>query len=286
MDAKQKRALLRQQISGGELVRAVGAYDGITARLVEIAGFEAIWAGGLSICSALGLPDAGIVSMRDLLDTTRVLDRSTNLPVIADCDNGFGFRNNVIHLVREYERAGIAAVCFEDQAAPKVNSMYPVAHRLESVTCFCDKVRAASDAKTNDDFLVIARVEALVAGCTIEEALERADAYVSAGADVIAIHSVSHSEEGILNFVKLWNGRVPLMIIPTTYRITAQQAEDMGISIIVWANQLLRTAISSFQISLDLLSRHGDDSILESKMAGLKDVFNLQRLEDWHGLAD
>src|SRR5437764_15369183 len=120
MKAKQNRVLLRQSIRNGKLVRAVGAYDAITARLIEDSGFDAIWASSLCICSALGLPDAGIVSMRELLDVTRVLESASKLPIIADCDSGFGPVNSVIHLVREYERAGIAAVCIEDQAVPKL----------------------------------------------------------------------------------------------------------------------------------------------------------------------
>lgn len=285
MDAKQKRELLRNRISSGTVVRAVGAYDGITARLIEAAGFEAVWAGSLNICSALGLPDAGIVSMRDLLEVTRVLDRSTRLPIIADCDNGFGSRNNVVHLVQEYERSGIAAVCIEDQMSPKVNSMYPTAHQLESVADFSEKIRAASDARRNDDFLLIARVEALVAGRTLDEALDRADAYVTAGADIIAIQSVSDSEKPILEYVRLWNERAPLMVIPTTYRLTTSQARTLGIAIVVWANQLLRTGIRSFQSSLKLLSQYGDDLAIEPQMAELSEVFELQRIRDWHGLA-
>lgn len=285
MKITSKRAELHKAIRNRKLIRAVGAYDAITARLVEEGGFEAVWASSFGICSALGLPDAGIVTMRELLEVGRVLETATKLPVIADCDNGFGSVNNVIRLVREYEQAGIAAVCIEDQSVPKLSSLYKGAHPLISREEFSEKIRAAVAARRDNDFLIIARVEALVAGMGLAEAIKRAKSYAGAGADLIAIHSTSKCSDEITAFTRRWREKTPIMVIPTTYRLTSDQLKTSNIAVVVFANQVLRTVAGSVEQSLKVLSRYFEDAeIHANQMTDLAQVFRLQRLENWQSL--
>lgn len=286
MKSITKSLSLRHLLQEQRPVRAVGAYDAITARLIERTGFEAIWASSLCISAAAGLPDAGIVSMRELLDVARILDRATEIPVIADCDNGFGTTNNVIHLINEYERAGIAAICIEDQATPKRNSLYSGQHILDSTKEFSRKIRAGVAARQTADFLIIARTEALVAGRTPNEAIERAEAYAIAGADMIAIHSRSHSAKEIIEFAEKWNNRLPLMVIPTTYVLTTEQVNRLNIAMIVFANQVLRTVIGSVSEFLqELLGYLEEPHLRFNNMSDINAIFDLQRLERWDGLS-
>lgn len=155
----------------------VGAHNGLTARLAERAGFEAVWASGFEISASYALPDASILTMTQLLEAADAMNAATLLPVIADCDTGFGGPLHVAHTVRSYERRGIAGICIEDKLFPKLNSFAACAQELVPIEEFGRKVTAGKVAQTTDEFLLIARTEALVVGLSLDEALSRADAY-------------------------------------------------------------------------------------------------------------
>ncbi len=186
-----KAIRLRRLLDGPELVRAVGAHNGLTALLAARAGFEAIWASGFEISASHALPDASLLSMTQLLDAAEAMDMACPVPVIADCDTGFGGPRNVEHTVLSYERRGIAGICIEDKMFPKLNSFAAVAHDLVPVPDFVAKVKAGKAAQKSEDFILIARTEALVAGLDLEEAVNRARAYAEAGADAVLVHSKS-----------------------------------------------------------------------------------------------
>ncbi len=279
MNYSQKRESLWRFVEGASLVRAVGAYDAITAQLIEESEFEAIWAGSLGICTALGYPDSDIVNMNEFLDAARVLNRSTNIPVIADCNSGYGGINNVVRMVKEYENAGIAAICIEDQVFPKKNSFYSGIHELEETNLFCEKLRAAVQTREDSKFMIIARIEALIAGRDITEALDRAHAYKLAGADIIAIHSKSKTPDEIIHFLESWASETPVMIIPTTYYLSVEQLMELKVSIVVYANQVLRAIVPSAKKLLMQISDHpGNINIPSHRIADLDEIFQLHRM--------
>ena len=185
-----------------KLIRIVGAHDGLGAKLIGEAGFDGVWASGLEISASYGLPDANILTMTEYLERAVEMNEATSLPVIADCDTGYGNVNNVIYMVEKYEKAGIAAICIEDKLFPKVNSFIEGRQDLADIDEFCGKIRAVKNTQKNPDFMVIARVEALIAGWGMKEALKRANAYSESGADAILIHSKKKDKKEILEFCK------------------------------------------------------------------------------------
>jgi phosphoenolpyruvate phosphomutase len=232
-------AKFRQLLSGAEPIVIVGAHNGLSAKLAERAGFEGIWASGFEISAAHGIPDANILTMADNLEVARQMVAAVNLPIVADCDNGYGNAINVIHMVRHYEAAGIAAVCIEDNVFPKRCSFYAgVERELATVEEHAGKIRAAKEAQRSRDFAVIARTEALIAGWGMEEALTRARAYADAGADMILIHSKAKGPEEIIAFAKAWDRNAPLVCVPTTYKTASvKMLHEAGFKMIIFANQ-------------------------------------------------
>ena len=181
---------LRELLSRDGPIVVAGAHSGLSARLVELAGFDAIWASGFEISAAYAVPDANVLTQTETLAAAREMADATKIPVIADCDNGFGNAINVIRTVRDYEAAGIAAICIEDNVFPKRCSFYEgVRRELAGIEEHARKVRAAKDARRTEEFAVIARTEALIAGWGMDEALARAHAYADAGADMVLVHS-------------------------------------------------------------------------------------------------
>src|SRR5437667_3644537 len=169
-----KAARLRESLKSEHIIRVAGAHNGMSAKLVEEAQFEAIWASGLEISAAYGLPDTSIVTMTEFLEAAAQMDFVTRIPIIADCDTGYGDECHVIHLVKHYERLRIAAVCIEDKVYPKINSFMQGSQSLVSTEQFMRKIRAAKSAQQSPDFAVIARTEAFIAGLSLDVALTRA----------------------------------------------------------------------------------------------------------------
>src|SRR5215203_70254 len=186
--AATKRSLLRAQLTSSASCVAVGAHDAMSAMLIERAGFDVVWVSGFGVSTmAFGLPDLNLVTMTETLEAAIRIDRATNLPVLVDCDNGFGGFSNVLRTVAEFERAGLAGICLEDNLFPKRNSLYQGAARRELIDVGeqARRLKAAKQHQVDPDFVVVARVEALIAGHGVEAAIERAIAYSEAGADAI-----------------------------------------------------------------------------------------------------
>jgi len=284
----EARKILRQEIEAADgVVQVVGAHNAIGARLVERNNFDAVWAGGFEISAAQGKPDANILTMTEFLDAARQMVESTALPVIADCDTGFGHTNNVIRMVTDYERAGVAAVCIEDKVFPKTNSFIEGRQTLESVENFCEKIVAAQYAKEDPDFLVIARIESLIAGEGMKRALERAHYYEEAGADMILIHSKKETADEVFQFSSKWKKHLPVAVVPTTYPdVTLQQLKDNNITMVIYANQILRAAVKAMDNALSSLAASGSLTNL-SQLASMDDIFELQGMnkmlatEEW-----
>ncbi len=223
------------------------------------------------------LPDANILTMTDFFNAASSMNEAVNIPVIADCDTGFGNSNNVIHLVKKYEAAEIAAVCIEDKLFPKVNSFIPGRQELASTAEFVGKILAAKNAQNDPNFMIMARVEALIAGWGMEEALKRARAYADAGADAILIHSKSESPGEIYEFVDKWNNRAPLVVVPTKYyNTTTEELHKKQISMVIYANHGIRASIRAMSEVFSSVYNTGSTADVEDKIATLDEVFELQ----------
>ena len=275
-----KSEILREKIESQSLVRVVGAFDALSAKLVEVHDFDAVWAGSFAISATHALPDASILTMTEFLAATSSMSDSCNLPVIADCDTGFGGPSNVSHMVKKFEKAGVAAVCIEDKTFPKQNSFLKNGNQtLLSEKDFVAKIIAAREAKSDPNFMIIARIEALIAESGMKEALNRAAAYEKAGADAILIHSNKKTPDEIFQFCDSWNGNVPLVAIPTSYgNVTTKELIDHKIKMIIYANQTLR--VSHIYISKLLEELKNSDSLrqISYEMSSMEDIFKMQQM--------
>src|SRR3989344_8007588 len=196
---------LRKMFESDEVVELIGAHSGLSAKLGEEAGFHGIWASGFEISASYAVPDANILTMTENLEVAKAINKAVNIPVICDCDNGFGNAINTIRMVEEYESAGIAGVCIEDAVFPKRCSFYETVKReLATVEEHVGKVIAAKNVQKEKDFFLIARTEAFIAGWGLEEALKRATNYAEAGADAILVHSKSKTSDEIKKFMEKW----------------------------------------------------------------------------------
>lgn len=255
----------------------MGAHNGLTARLAEEAGFDAVWASGFEISASHGVPDANILTMSESLQAALGIQEACGLPVIADCDNGYGNAINVKRTVQDYERAGIAAICIEDNNFPKRCSFYTgVKRELVSPAEHAGKIRAAVSVRTDPDFLIIARTEALIAGLGMEEALLRAEAYAAAGADAILVHSKAKDPGEILEFGRRWDGRVPLVAVPTTYKaVRAGELREAGYRIVIYANQGLRAAVRAVRETLSKLRQAETASAVDGMIVPMDEIHRL-----------
>jgi phosphoenolpyruvate phosphomutase len=275
---RDKRGALRRSMADGGVVELVGASDGWAALLAERRGFDGIWAGGLGISAAHGIADASLVTMTEVLDAARRMDAITSLPVIADCDTGFGSVNNLVRTVRSFDSAGIAGICVEDKKFPKRNS-YRRGHELADVHEFAAKVAAAKEVQSDPDFVLIARVEALIAGTGMRDALARGLAYADAGADLIFIHSKAPTAAEVFEFAAAWRdagARVPLAVSPTTYfGVRVRELEAAGIGLVIYGNHALRAAIEAVDSVLANIRKAGTAAVVEERLASLAKLFDL-----------
>lgn len=272
--------VLRKLLSSKPLIKVGGAFNAMSAKLVEINGFDAVWAGSFAISATHALPDASVLTMTEFFDVASSMVDTCQIPVIADCDTGYGGPTNVSRLVKKYENAGIASICIEDKTFPKQNSLLENGKNdLLSEKEFVAKILAANQAKQNDDFMIIARVEALISGLEMKEALKRASAYEKAGADAILIHSKQKTPDEIFEFVDSWNGNVPIVVIPTTYdSVKIQDLISHNIKMIIYANQTFRVAHYAMSKLLKELINADSISSVKEKMSSMEEIFHLQEM--------
>ena len=271
-----KTAKFRAMLQSPEVEFLMEAHDGISAKIVEEAGFKGIWASGLSMSAALGVRDSNEASWTQVLEMLEFMADATTIPILVDGDTGYGNFNNLRRAVRKLCQRNIAGICIEDKLFPKTNSFIGDSQPLADIDEFCGKIKAGKDSQLDDDFNVIARVEALISGWSMDEALKRAAAYQEAGADAILIHSKQRDGEEILSFLDQWDDRCPVVIVPTTY--FARPTEDFrqaGASVVIWANHNIRAGIAAMrEVSARI---HREQSLLgvESEIASVKDIFEL-----------
>ena len=273
-----KSDILRNGLESNPILKVGGAFDAMSAKLVENSGFDAIWAGSFSISAINAVPDASILTMTEFFDAASKMAYACNIPVIADCDTGYGGPDNVRHLVKKYENAGIAGISIEDKVFPKQNSLLKNAsHELLSEKDFVEKIIAAIESKQNKNFLIIARVEALISGMGMNEAIKRALAYEKAGADAILIHSKQETPDEIFEFMKLWEGKIPIVVVPTTYdTVKINQLISHNIKFVIYANQTLRASYASMSKLLSKLINAESINEVNEMMSSMDDIFKLQ----------
>ena len=264
------------------IVKVCGAYDVMSAKLVELYGFDAIWAGSFAISAIYNVPDASILTMTEFFTAASNMAHACEIPVIADCDTGYGDATNVRYMVKKYENAGIAGICIEDKTFPKQNSLLEGGNnQLLSEKDFAAKILAANEAKQNKAFTVIARIEALISGTGIEQALQRAYAYEKAGADLILIHSKKITPEEIFEFSDSWKGSAPLVVIPTTYySVNVDELIEHKIKMVIYANQTLRAAHLALSKLLKQMKSANNMSQVQNQMSSMDDIFKLQEMHD------
>lgn len=274
----KKTTQLKTMLTSNNLEFLMEAHNGLSAKIVENTGFKGIWASGLSISAALGVRDNNEASWTQVLEVIEFMSDATDIPILLDGDTGYGNFNNMRRLVKKLEQRGIAGVCIEDKLFPKTNSFINgEAQPLADIEEFCGKIKAAKDACTDPDFVIVARVEAFIAGWGLDEALKRAEAYRQAGADAILMHSKKSNASEIKAFMDVWDNRHPVIIVPTKYYSTpTEHFNDWGVSTVIWANHNVRSAIQAMERTTQQIFQ--DQSLLnvEGNVATVSHIFDLQ----------
>lgn len=278
-----KASKLKNLIESNQLSYIMEAHSGLSAKIVEETGFDAIWASGLSISASLGVRDCNEASWTQVLEVAEFMSDATDIPILLDGDTGYGNFNNARRLVRKLEQRGIAGVCIEDKIFPKRNSFINDEHdNLVSISEFSHKIKAVRDSIQDQDFCIIARTEGYIYGRDTQEVLDRAKAYQEAGATAVLVHSKQSTCSEIESFMQQWDDSCPIIIVPTSYFDTDTKVfEKLGISAVIWANHLLRSSVKNMQaIALEIFQQQAIHTV-ESKISPLSEIF---RLQDEHEL--
>ena len=276
-------AKLRQMLQSAELEFLMEAHNGLSARIVREAGFKGIWASGLTISAQFGVRDNNEASWTQVVDMLEFMADASDLPILLDGDTGYGNFNNMRRLVRKLEQRGIAGVCIEDKQFPKTNSFLNGERQpLADIEEFVGKIAAGKDTQQDANFSIVARVEALIAGWGMDEALRRAEAYRLAGADAILIHSKLSKPDEIVTFAKEWARRSPLVIVPTRYYSTPTEVfRQAGISTVIWANHLMRAAASAMQSVAKEIFDSQTLVNVEDRIVSVNEIFRLQDADEY-----
>jgi carboxyvinyl-carboxyphosphonate phosphorylmutase len=276
---------LRQLLAAPGIVVAPGAYDGFSARLIESAGFRAIYMTGAgTAASHLGQPDLGLATLTEMATHARHLASCVSLPVIADADTGYGNVLNVVRTVREYERAGVAGLHIEDQVAPK-KCGHIAGKQVIATEEFCDKIRAASEYRTDPDLVLIARTDArAVTG--LDDAIERGNRYAEAGADIIFVEAPQSVEElaRVARDVK-----APLLanMVPggRTPVVAVEELERLGYKLVIYPAVCMAAAVAAIERALARLQA-GDAAAHDGPVLGPMDLFRRVGFDWWHAIEE
>jgi len=275
---------LRDLLESPRVEQILEAHNALSATIVEEAGIPGLWASSLTLSCAAGMRDNSELTMTEVLDVLESITAKVSIPVLFDGDTGYGQFSHFQQLVRKLCLRRVGGVCIEDKVFPKTNSfLRSESQVLAPVEEFAGKIRAGKDAQTDPDFVVAARTEALIVGLDVAEAVERAERYVDAGADAILIHSKARHFGEVRDFMERWRRPTPVICVPTTYYSTPIEAfEDAGVSLVIWANHMLRAAIGAMQNVANHIGETGTARALEDTIVSVKEVFRLQDAEGLH----
>ena len=284
-----RRKRLRQLIAMRPIVKTLEVHSGLTGLIAEktvvesngkLDQFDAMWISSLCDSTAKGKPDIELVDMSSRIRTIDdVLDVTTK-PIILDGDTG-GLVEHFVYNVRTLERMGVSAVIIEDKTGLKKNSLFgtEVEQTQDSIENFCEKIKAGKKALRTDEFMIIARIESLILERGMEDALNRARAYVGAGADGIMIHSRKKSPDEILEFCHKFrqeNTQTPIVVVPTSFNsITEEELAAAGVNIVIYANQLTRSAFPAMQSTAVEILRNHRALEVDSRLMPFKDIIRL-----------
>jgi len=256
---------VRELIQRKEILLAPGAFDAMSARLIEFVGFEAVYMTGFGTAASIfGVPDIGLLTMTEMVENAKRISDAVKIPVIADADTGYGNHLNVVRTVEEYEKAGIAAIHIEDQIFPK-RCGHMEGHKLISLEDMVAKVRAAAASKKDKDFVLIIRTDAISAE-GFDEAIYRGNAYLEEGADVIFIEAPTTVKQ-LEKIPKLIKGPLLINIAPKTPLLHFKRYEEMGYSIAIYPAISLTAAFVAIREKLIELKREG--IMIEGAHAGV-----------------
>jgi methylisocitrate lyase len=277
--AADKRAQFRTALAGGGLLRFPGAFNPLSARLIERKGFDGVYISGAVLSADLGLPDIGLTTLSEVAGRAKQIARMTELPAIVDADTGFGEPMNVARTVQEMEDAGLAGLHIEDQVNPKRCGHLDGKQVVDEHTAL-QRIRAAVDARRDPGFLIMARTD-IRAVDGLQAAVDRAKALVDAGADAIFPEAMSTLEEFAAVRAAV---DVPLLANMTEFGkselFTVQQLADVGMNLVIWPVSLLRLAMGAAMRGLDELNEHGT---LAGRLAEMQHRSELYDLIDYEG---
>ena len=278
---------LRARLQTGKILVAPGAYDALTARLLEQAGFEAVYRGGYAAsAAAFALPDLGITTLTDMVDHARRMTSAITVPVIADADTGYGEVPQVIHTVHELERAGVAAIQFEDQVFPK-RCGHMEGKKVIPAEEMVVKVRAALDARRNPETVIIARSDA-TAVTGLDDAIARSRMYADAGADVIFIDAPTSEDD--LKAIAAGGINAVLMVNISEYGKTpdlgAQRFEELGFGLVIYPSSTLFAAAQSTKELAAALMAEGSTVSSVPRMMPFDEINDILGKDEWDSLED
>ena len=285
-----RRKRLRQLINLTPVVKAMEAHSGLTGLIVEktvvegengkLDQFDAMWVSSLCDSTAKGKPDIELVDMTSRFRTIEDITEVTTKPIIFDGDTG-GLAEHFVYTVRSLERLGVSAVIIEDKTGLKKNSLFgtEVQQTQASIEEFSEKIRAGKKAQLTDDFMIIARIESLILERGMEDALKRAEAFVKAGADGIMIHSRKKDPAEILEFCDKFRStdkKTPIVVVPSSFNtITEAELSAHGVNIVIYANQLTRSAFPAMQKTAEDILKYHRAKEVDDRLMSIKDIITL-----------
>ena len=284
-----RRKRLKQLIEMTPIVKTIEAHSGLTGLIAEktivenngeLDQFDAMWVSSLCDSTAKGKPDIELVDMSSRLRTIDDIMEVTTKPIILDGDTG-GLTEHFVYNVRTLERMGVSAVIIEDKTGLKKNSLFgtEVVQTQDSIENFCAKISAGKKVLRSDDFMIIARIESLILEQGMDDALNRAFAYVEAGADGIMIHSRKKSPDEILEFCDKFrakDAKTPIVVVPTSFNsITEAELAEHGVNIVIYANQLTRSAFPAMENTAKEILKNHRALEVDDKLMPFKSIITL-----------
>jgi phosphoenolpyruvate phosphomutase len=282
-------ATLRRLIAAKPLLTFLDVHNALSGLIIEhaqiemngkVKQFDGMWGSSLTDSTAKGKPDIEAVDVSSRMSTLSEIIEVTSKPIIYDADTG-GQIEHFKFTVKTLERLGVSAVIIEDKTGLKKNSLFgnEVPQTQDTIENFCEKISAAKKEQITEDFMVIARIESLILEAGMDDALNRANAYIKAGADGIMIHSRKKDPAEVLEFCKKYNlikNRKPLVAVPSSYNsITEEELENAGVNIVIYANQLLRSAYPAMQDTAYSILKNGRSAESDEKMMPIKEILEL-----------
>lgn len=284
-----RRKRLYSLLNLRKIVKAIEVHSGLTGLIVEKAivetdegldQFDAMWISSLCDSTTKGKPDIELVDMSSRIRTIDDVMEVTTKPIIMDGDTG-GLIEHFVYNVRTLERIGVSAIIIEDKTGLKKNSLFgtEVEQTQDTIENFCNKIRAGKDALLTDEFMIIARIESLILDKGMKDAIDRAFAYVEAGADGIMIHSRKKDPKEVFEFCKLFrekNTNTPIIVVPTSYNsVTEEELMKNGVNIVIYANQLTRSAFPAMQnVAIEILKNHRAKEV-DDRLMSINDIITL-----------